>query len=58
MKTTHTKSTDTTTGHSQTTHSITIEGRAEEFELVIDALESHRDTRIQQMASYIRRALR
>jgi len=41
----------------KSTHQITFEGRTEEFDGIIDALENSHDNKVQQLAAYIRKAL-
>jgi hypothetical protein len=43
--------------HNTDIHSITIEGRTEEFHYFIDALSNSTDQRVQQMATYIMKSL-
>jgi len=49
MKTTHKKEQDT--------HTITIEGRKDEFDVVIDALENSHNNNVRLLAAYVRKAV-
>jgi hypothetical protein len=52
VKATHTKLTDKSDHHQ-----VVLEGRAEEFEKVIDSFTNHPDDRIQKLATYLRKSI-
>jgi hypothetical protein len=56
MKTTHER-VNQTGNERMDVHRISIEGRKEEFDLLIDAFASHADERVQKLSAYIRRAV-
>jgi hypothetical protein len=57
MKTTHKHAPEITPTGVDVQHQITLEGRVEEFEGILSALDNCHDNKVQQLSAFIRKAL-